>query len=129
MKSVKVVCGIIWKDGQVLIARRKPEKFLGGYWEFPGGKLEANEDAESALVRELNEEMGMSLNNIQYCDKNIHQYENFKVELIAYDCDFVNASFELTDHDDFQFVHPNQLFEFKIAPADIYFVNRLNSKI
>lgn len=127
MKSVKVVCGIIWKEGQVLIARRKPEKSLGGYWEFPGGKLEENEDEESALVRELKEEMGMSLENIRFYDTNIHQYDNFKIELIAYNCDFVNATFQLTDHDDVQFVHPSQILGYKMAPADIYFVNRLNS--
>ncbi len=127
MKIVKVVCGIIWKENKVLIARRKPEKSLGGYWEFPGGKLEVNESAESALIRELKEEMGMSLENIRYNDKNIHEYETFIIELIAYDCDFVNASFQLTDHDEVKFVSPNKLNEYKIAPADIYFVNKLIS--
>lgn len=127
MKSIKVVCGIIWKDGKVLIARRKPEKSLGGYWEFPGGKLEENESAEVALVRELKEEMGMVLENIHYYDANFHQYDSFKIELIAYNCDFVSASFQLTDHDDFQFVLPNQLAEYKMAPADVYFINKLNS--
>jgi 8-oxo-dGTP diphosphatase len=127
MKFVKVVCGIIWKGGRVLIAKRKPEKSLAGYWEFPGGKLETNEDAESALVRELKEEMGMSLKNIRYYDKNIHQYDEFKIELIAYNCDYVDATFQLTDHDDIQFVLPHQISEYKIAPADVYFVNKLNS--
>ena len=129
MKCIKVVCGIIWKDGQVLIARRKPEKNLGGYWEFPGGKIEPEESTESALVRELKEEMGMSLDNIHYFDKNIHQYDSFLIELIAYNCDFVNANFQLTDHDDVLFVLPNQLHEYKIAPADIYFVKKLNTMV
>jgi 8-oxo-dGTP diphosphatase len=128
MKSIKVVCGIIWKDAQVLIARRKPEKSLGGYWEFPGGKLESNESAEFALVRELKEELGMSLQNIRYFDNNTHQYDSFSIELIAYECDFVNASFQLIDHDETKFVLPEQLEDYKIAPADIYFVRKLNDK-
>lgn len=125
MKSIKVVCGIIWKDGQVLIARRKPEKSLGGYWEFPGGKLEVGEDAETALVRELKEEMGMTLNNLRYYGTHTHQYDSFSIELLAYECDFVDATFELTDHDEIAFIIPKQLRNHKIAPADIYFVNTL----
>lgn len=125
MKSIKVVCGIIWKDGQVLIARRKPEKSLGGYWEFPGGKLEAGEDAEAALIRELKEEMGMTLNNLRYYGSHIHQYDSFSIELLAYECDFVNATFELTDHDEIAFIVPKELADYKFAPADVYFVNTL----
>ena len=125
MKSIKVVCGIIWKDGQILIARRKPEKSQGGYWEFPGGKLEAGENAEAALVRELKEEMGMTLKNLRYYGSHTHQYESFSIELLAYECDFVDATFELTDHDEITFIVPKQLEDYKIAPADIYFVKTL----
>jgi 8-oxo-dGTP diphosphatase len=125
MKSIKVVCGIIWKDGQVLIARRKPEKSLGGYWEFPGGKLEAGEDAEAALVRELKEEMGMTLNNLRYYGTHTHQYDSFSIELLAYECDFVNATFELTDHDEVIFSDIKLLKQYQIAEADDYFINRL----
>lgn len=128
MGTIKVVCGIIWKDGKILIAKRKPEKSLGGYWEFPGGKLEINESPETALARELKEEIGMSIKNLKYYDTHTHQYETFKIELIALKCDFVNATFQLTDHDEIQFVLPHTLRQFQIAPADMYFVNKLNSK-
>jgi 8-oxo-dGTP diphosphatase len=128
MKSIKVVCGIIWKDGKVLIARRKPEKSLGGYWEFPGGKLETDEDAETALVRELKEEMGMTLGNIRYFGCHTHHYETFVIKLLAYECDFINATFELTDHDEINFAHPNELETEKMSPADIFYVNRLRER-
>jgi 8-oxo-dGTP diphosphatase len=125
MKSIKVVCGIIWKDGQVLIARRKPEKSLGGYWEFPGGKLELGETAEAALIRELKEEMGMTLSNLRYYGTHTHQYDSLSIELLAYECDFVDATFELTDHDEIVFSAPQKLKKHSIAPADIFFVNKL----
>lgn len=128
MKAVKVVCGIIWKEGQVLIARRNPEKSLGGYWEFPGGKIEPNEDAESALIRELKEELGMTLSNLRYYDVYIHQYNSITIELLAYECDFANATFELIDHDEVAFVNPEQLLKHKISPADVYFVKKLAKK-
>lgn len=53
MDLITVVCGIIFKDDLVLICRRKAEKSLGGYWEFPGGKIEDSESNEESLLRKL----------------------------------------------------------------------------
>lgn len=121
MKVVRVVCGIIWKDGHVFIARRKPEKSMGGYWEFPGGKIEANENPDEALLRELKEKLGMEVVIKKYFGSNLHRYENFTIELIAYECDFISATFNLTDHDEWRFVNPKEFDNFKIAPADVSF--------
>lgn len=61
-KIVDVAAGILQKtDGQFLLASRPPDKVYAGYWEFPGGKLEAGETAQQALVRELHEEMGITV--------------------------------------------------------------------
>lgn len=125
MENIKVVCGIIWNERKILLARRKPEKTLGGFWEFPGGKLEIEEDPVLALQRELREEMGMEVSNIQYYGVNVHPYDTFSIELVAFKCDFENATFRLTDHDDYLFVKPNELNNFKIAPADEYFIQLL----
>ncbi|MGB4848385.1 MAG: (deoxy)nucleoside triphosphate pyrophosphohydrolase [Saprospiraceae bacterium] len=122
MNSIKVVCGIIWKDGKILLARRKLEKTLGGYWEFPGGKLEPNEDPILALQRELQEEMGMTVSNVRYHASNIHEYDNFIIELFAFECDFESATFYLTDHDQYVFVSPDEFSNYMVAPADEYFV-------
>lgn len=118
MKIIKVVCGIIWKEGKVFIARRKPEKSLGGFWEFPGGKIEEGEDPKEALARELKEELGMDITIERFFGSNIHAYENFTIELIAYECEFVEASFKLTDHDEWKFIEPSALSNEKLAPAD-----------
>ncbi|TQV85022.1 8-oxo-dGTP diphosphatase MutT [Aliikangiella coralliicola] len=61
MSLVQVAAAIIIKDNQVLIAQRPAEKHKGGYWEFPGGKIEASESAESALARELLEELDIHI--------------------------------------------------------------------
>jgi 8-oxo-dGTP diphosphatase len=126
MEIIKVVCGIIWKDDKVFIARRKPEKALGGYWEFPGGKLEENESPENALRRELTEELGMKAEIGNFFGTNIHNYETFTIELHAYNCTFIFSTFSLTDHDELEFVSPADLFNFHISPADMKFVNMLN---
>ena len=62
MQTVIVVaCALIDADGRVLISRRPEEKLNGGLWEFPGGKMEPGETPEAALIREIREELGVSL--------------------------------------------------------------------
>lgn len=125
MSPIKVVCGIIWNDKKVFIARRKPEKSLAGFWEFPGGKLEKEENPESALMRELNEELGMKVKVNSFFGSTIHHYSEFSIELEAYDCEFISKTGVMTDHDDCAFVRPNELSNYKLAAADLFFVNKL----
>lgn len=127
MRLIKVVCGIIKKDDKVFIARRRPGKSLEGFWEFPGGKQESNESPESALNRELNEELGMKVKISSFFGSTIHHYSEFSIELEAYECDFISKTGVMTDHDDCAFVRLNELSNYKIAPADLFFVNKLCS--
>lgn len=119
MDLIKVVCGVIYKDGKIFICRRKPEKSLGGYWEFPGGKVENNEQPKDSLKRELREELHMKVEVEDYLMTNVHIYDNFTIELIAYRCSFIRSTFKLTDHDRFEWVFPEELQNWKFAPADI----------
>jgi 8-oxo-dGTP diphosphatase len=56
-----VACALIDADGRVLLAQRPEGKTLAGLWEFPGGKLEPGERPEAALIRELHEELGITV--------------------------------------------------------------------
>lgn len=125
---MKVVCGIILKGNTYFIARRKPEKRLGGYWEFPGGKIEIGEDPVIALKRELLEELGMNIKDVHYFGHHHHSYETFDIELVAYSCQFVEATFEMTDHDAYTFISKEEMVKYRFAPADVYFVSRLVEK-
>jgi 8-oxo-dGTP diphosphatase len=125
MKPIKVVCGIIWKEGKIFIARRKSGKSLAGFWEFPGGKLEENEDPEPALIRELEEELGMKIRISEFFGSKVHHYETFSIELIAYSGEFISTSYHLTDHDEIAFVNPQDLTNYQIAPADLFIVDQL----
>jgi 8-oxo-dGTP diphosphatase len=55
--TVDVAAGVVLREGHVLVSRRRPEDHLGGFWEFPGGKIEPGETAPEAIVRELREEL------------------------------------------------------------------------
>ena len=84
VKTIQVAVGVIWDcQGQVLIAWRDPKQDQGGCWEFPGGKVEAGETVSSALIRELCEEVGLSVRpeQIQPWMTITHDYGQKIVEL------------------------------------------------
>ncbi len=82
-----VVVGIIFRENKVLISKRKPTQMLGGLWEFPGGKCKENESLESALLREIKEETGLALSQIQPFTTVQHAYTHFKITLHAFTCE------------------------------------------
>lgn len=119
MAIIKVVCGIIFREGKVFLCRRNAHKSLAGYWEFPGGKVEANEAQEASLYRELLEELGMKVAVGKHFHSVIHAYDTFTIELIAYICQYQEATYTLTDHDQYEWVNTNELLQWQLAPADI----------
>ena len=119
MDTVRVVCGIIFKEDKILLCRRKAEKSLGGYWEFPGGKVEPDESESEALIRELKEELSLQVEIGDHFKTIVHQYEQIQIELIAYTCKFIQADFRLVDHDEIQWVKKKELPNFHLAAADI----------
>jgi len=78
---IKVVAGILWREGLFLAARRPLGKPLAGYWEFPGGKVEPGEGLEQALVRELDEELGLKPLEFSLFREKLHVYEHGTVLL------------------------------------------------
>lgn len=125
MDIIEVVCGIIYNDEKIFLCRRHPKKTLGGYWEFPGGKIEPGESHEKALKRELREEMNMKVDIINYFETHIHDYKKFTVKLIAYKCHLIDWDYSLLDHDAFEWVHRKDLKRWNLAPADIPIANKL----
>ena len=79
-----VTAAVIWRDGQVLLARRPSGGLLGGMWEFPGGKLEAGESLRDCLAREIREELGAEIEIGAEAGVYEHAYTHFKVTLHAF---------------------------------------------
>lgn len=122
---IKVVAGIIIKEGKVLIARRAPHKSIPGKWEFPGGKIETDETPEAALERELFEEFGVKTKTGKFISTNEHDYGTFKIRLLAYFSEYLLGDFNLTDHDLIEWVSISQLNSYEMAEADIPIINKL----
>lgn len=125
--TIQVAAAIIYKDGKFLIAKRAHHKHLGGFWEFPGGKIEPGETPENCLLRELDEELKIKVEVIQYLAENTHDYGTLSVVLKAYLCSYLEGEFILTDHDEVKWVRLNELTNYALAPADIPFVKVLEN--
>jgi 8-oxo-dGTP diphosphatase len=128
MIKIEVGCAIIRKDGKILIAQRKPDVHLGGYWEFPGGKMEACESLEACLIREVDEELGIKIQPSKLIQKAEHPYPEKIIVLYFYLCDWVSGNPTKKDCEDFRWIEPHELRDFKFPPADAEMIEELINK-
>jgi len=114
-----IVVGIIYsKTGQILIARRKNTVMLGGLWEFPGGKVEHGETLESALIREIREEIGIEIAIIREFMSLRHAYSHFKITLHSYICRMVDGTPKSIDNAEIRWVDIQELADFPFPKAN-----------
>lgn len=118
MEKVKVVAALIEKNGSFLIAQRA-SGHLAGKWEFPGGKVEECESCEDAIVREIYEELHISVrcNGFVYSTNIVDN--NKEIELLLYRCDYLSGEVVLHDHSSYIFVNKKLLLSYDLASADI----------
>lgn len=126
---IQVVCAVILKDEKILIAQRSEKMKLPLKWEFPGGKLNEAENEEQAIIREIKEELNIEILPIKRISSNIHDYGSFKINLIAYLCDYIAGEIELIEHKDFKFVDFENLMDYDLAEADIPFIEDLKTLV
>ena len=122
--SVKLVvvaaCALIDTDGRVLIAQRPPDKPMAGLWEFPGGKVEQGERPEDTLIRELNEELGIVVDEpclapLAFAS---HTYPDFHLLMPLYVCRRWQGTATAREHVRLAWIRPNRLREYPMPPAD-----------
>ena len=117
---IKVVSALIEKDNKVLIAKRsKGEPNVYGKWEFPGGKVEPEENEFKAIEREIKEEFELDIKANSFITNNVCEYPNKTVDLRLYSCDYVSGEFNLHDHSEYKWVDKKELLSYDLAPADI----------
>lgn len=123
-KQIDVTAAIIVKDHKIFAARRKVGAHLAGFWEFPGGKLEAGETPEQCLARELHEEFRIVTRVGAYVGESIYDYGSKVVRLMAYEAEHLSGDFELIDHDELRWLALDELNSVEWAPADIPLVEQ-----
>ena len=128
MKSINVAAAIIQKDGKILSCQRGYGEFKDG-WEFPGGKLELGETGEQAIVREIQEELEVTIGNLDYLCTVEHDYETFHLSMLCYLAN--NLSGEITEHahEDMKWLDTIYLWYVDWLPADVKVVRELEKKL
>ena len=117
---IKVVATLIEKDNKVLIAKRSTgDPNVYGKWEFPGGKVELNEDEIHAIEREIFEEFELKIKAKEFIINNECKYPTKTVDLRLYSCDYISGEFKLHDHSEIAWVNKDELLNYDLAPADI----------
>jgi 8-oxo-dGTP diphosphatase len=115
-----VAAALVDPDGRVLIAQRPEGKQLAGLWEFPGGKVEPGERPEETLIRELNEELSISVKEPCLAPLSFasHRYEDFHLLMPLYVCRRWEGTPTAVEHQAIRWVIPTRLREFPMPPAD-----------
>jgi len=113
-------CALVDADRRVLIAQRPEGKPLAGLWEFPGGKLEPGETPEAALIRELEEELGVSTKSACLAPVSFasHTYESFHLLMPLYVCRKWQGVPVAREHVALKWVRPQALRDYPMPPAD-----------
>jgi len=114
-----VTAAIIQNEGKYFIARRGPTEKLAGYWEFPGGKVEDGESLSDCLQRELEEELGISSKIGAVVITSDYVYEHGHIQLVAMAAKIVGGKFNLTVHDQYDWLSPSEILKLNLAPADV----------
>ena len=123
-----VVAGLISKTPTAppfLLSRRLPEAHLGGYWEFPGGKLERGESPEVALRREIKEELGIEVEVGDIFAVGHHEYPTKTVLLLVYRAQIVSGIPQCREVAEFAWLDAQQVADLELPPADAPVLARL----
>lgn len=121
---IKVVAALIQKENKILIAKRSTgDPNILGKWEFPGGKVELNEDELHAIEREILEEFELKIEAKDFIVNNVCEYPGKTVDLRLYSCDYISGDFKLHDHSEYKWVSKEEIMDYDLAPADIPLAN------
>ncbi|MGA7973272.1 MAG: 8-oxo-dGTP diphosphatase MutT [Pseudolabrys sp.] len=122
-------CALVDADNRVLLAQRPEGKPMAGLWEFPGGKIEAGERPEQSLIRELKEELGITVNEACLAPLTFasHAYADFHLLMPLYICRKWEGRVAATEGQRLVWVRPNKLRDYDMPPADVPLIPHLQA--
>jgi len=125
MKHLEVVAALIWDKDRFLICQRPKDKGCALLWEFVGGKVEPGESHEQALIRECREELGIQVSvGNEFMDVT-HEYPDAVVHLTLYEATIVSGIPQRLEHQDFQWILPDEISQYPFCPADKAILERI----
>jgi 8-oxo-dGTP diphosphatase len=119
--TLVVACALVDVDKRVLMAQRPEGKPLAGLWEFPGGKVERGERPEQTLIRELHEEIGITVSEACLAPLTFasHAYDDFHLLMPLYICRRWDGNVIAREGQNLAWVRPNKLRDYPMPPGDI----------
>ena len=122
-------CALVDPDGRVLLAQRPEGKPMAGLWEFPGGKVEADETPEQTLIRELEEELGIVVKEACLAPLTFasHAYPDFHLLMPLYVCRRWEGIVSPLEGQTLAWVRPNRLKDYPMPPADVPLISHLTT--
>ena len=124
MKTIEVVAAIIIKDGQIFATQRGYGEFQG-WWEFPGGKMEAEESLQEALKREIREELDADVLVKELLDTVEWDYPNFHLTMHCFICNLLSESLHLNEHEAATWLNLENLRSVQWLPADEILLDKI----
>ena len=128
MKTIRVVAAIIIEKGKVFATQRGYGDFKGG-WEFPGGKIDAGETPEEALVREIKEELDTEVEVIELLDTVEYDYPNFHLSMGCFICSIKSGNLVLKEHEAAQWLTKETLDSVDWLPADLGLIDKIRENL
>ena len=128
MKCIHVAAAIIQDRGSILAAQRGYGDFKDG-WEFPGGKLESNETAAEACIREIHEELEVEIGNLEHLCTVEHDYDTFHLSMECFLCQIASGTIHDSEHENLRWLTKDSLWSVDWLPADIKVVKELEKAL
>jgi len=122
---IPVASGVIVKNNKILIGLRAEGDSGAGMWEFPGGKIELNESSESAIKRELREELDIEATVNQKIMKYSHRFKNTIYEISFFEINKFTGSIKKNVHDDLQWIELASLKKYRFISGDLLLIDRI----
>ena len=122
---IDVVAGVIWREGRFLITQRLAHDTLGGYWEFPGGKVNPGEELQAALRRELLEEIGVETEIGEEIQRTVYPYPDRDVRLYFYAARIVAGEPQCLEVANLAWIGPEEFSAYEFPEADLPLINLL----
>jgi 8-oxo-dGTP diphosphatase len=127
LQTIDVAAALIFRDGKLLITRRRAEAHLGGLWEFPGGKREPDETFEQCVARELREELGVEISVGDLFEEIVHAYPEKTVHLKFFVCRLEGGDPEPLGCAALKWVGKSELDEYAFPAADARLLDKLRA--
>jgi len=128
MKTINVVAAIIEKDGRIFATQRGYGAYKD-WWEFPGGKIEAGETPEEALIREIREELRAEIKVGELFRTVEYDYPEFHMIMQCFLCELISDEIELVEHEAARWLGKEDIRSVRWLPSDIEIVEKLIQKL